>query len=49
MGLAFDETANEKNAAVISTVDSAVQVKVLATEEDAQIARHVRAMMGGGA
>ena len=45
MGLVLAEPANEAHASMISTVDSLIQVKVLASQEDEQIARHCRALM----
>ena len=48
MGLALAEPANEAHASTISAVDSRVQVKVIASQEDGQIARHCRALMSSG-
>ena len=46
LGLRLDEAANAVHAPCISTPDSAVAVHVLATDEEAMIARHTRAVMG---
>jgi acetate kinase len=45
MRLALAEPANEAQASIISAVDSRVQVKVVASQEDEQIARHCRTLM----
>jgi acetate kinase len=44
-GVQLDESANKKNAATISRSDSAVSVRVIETDEDGQIARHVVALL----
>ena len=46
LGLRLDGTANEANAEVISLPDSAVSVRVIPTNEELMIARHVRALLG---
>ena len=43
LGLRLDEGANTVNAGRISTPDSAVEVRVIPTDEEAVIARHTRA------
>jgi acetate kinase len=40
-GVKLDDSANKKNAATISQRDAAVSVRVIETDEDGQIARHV--------
>lgn len=42
LGLRLDETANADGAEIISAPDSAVEVRVIATDEEAMIAEHVR-------
>ena len=42
LGIACDEAANRDDAAVISTPVSRVQVRVMATDEEAMIATHAR-------
>jgi acetate kinase len=44
LGLTLDTAANTANAACISTPDSRVEVRVIATDEEAMIARHTRAI-----
>jgi len=44
LGLRLDSPANEANAALISTPDSRIEVRVIATNEEAMIARHTRAI-----
>ena len=48
MGLALAEPANESHAKTISTIDSPVQVMVLPSQEDEQIARHCHELMSSG-
>jgi len=45
LGILLDANANEKNAATISTAQSVVRVRVIATEEDRQIARHTHDLL----
>jgi acetate kinase len=47
LGVELDHAANEVNAAVISTAHSRVEVRVIATDEEAMIARHCFEMLGG--
>lgn len=42
LGLRLDEAANANGAEIISEPDSAVEVRVIATDEEAMIAEHVR-------
>ena len=42
LGVRLDEAANAGNAACISRQDSAVEIRVIATDEEAMIARHTR-------
>jgi acetate kinase len=44
-GLQLDENANKKGATEIASHDSAISVQVIETDEDAQIARHVTALL----
>jgi len=44
LGVALDEERNRASAAMLSSASSKVQVRVVASEEDRQIARHVREM-----
>ena len=44
LGLRLDSAANEANAACISTPGSTVEVRVIATDEEAMIARHTQTM-----
>ena len=43
LGVALDEVANARDAERISTADSRVEVRVIPTDEEAMIARHVLA------
>ena len=45
LGVHLDEGANQSNAPCISTPDSAIRVRVLATDEEIMIARHTRAVI----
>ncbi len=47
LGVRLDATANAANAACISAPDSEIEVRVIATDEEATIARHTRAIMTG--
>jgi acetate kinase len=40
LGIELDEAANRKGAAVISTPASRVRIRVMATDEEAMLARH---------
>lgn len=42
LGIQFDDAANATNAALISTPDSRVQVRVIAADEEVMIASHTR-------
>jgi acetate kinase len=44
LGLRLDTQANLANAACISLPDSAIDVRVIATNEEAMIARHTETM-----
>ena len=44
LGIRVDDAANARNAALISTPDSRVQVRVIATDEEAMIASHTRTL-----
>lgn len=46
MGIKLDQAANEQNASIISTKDSAVQVRVIPTDESVIIAQSVSALVG---
>jgi len=46
LGIALDERANEDGAAIISTADSRVRVRVIPTDEERMIALHARALIG---
>jgi acetate kinase len=41
----IDQAKNQQNAALISTPESASEVRVIETDEDGQIARHTRALL----
>jgi acetate kinase len=45
LGVALDETANERNGPRISTADSRVSVWVIPTDEDLMIAQHTLALV----
>jgi acetate kinase len=45
LGVVLDEERNRAGAAILSATGSKVQVRVVASEEDRQIARHTRALM----
>ena len=45
LGVQIDPIANDANAACISTPDSNIEVRVIATDEEAMIARHARAVI----
>jgi acetate kinase len=47
LGVRIDEVANKANSPRISTPDSAVEVRVMATDEEAVIARHTRSVLEG--
>jgi acetate kinase len=42
LGLRLDDTANAAGADRISAADSAIEVRVIATDEEAMIAHHTR-------
>jgi acetate kinase len=46
LGIRLDFAANDANAAVISAGDSRVRVRVIETNEDLMIVRHVVALLG---
>ena len=46
LGIGLDSAANEANAAVISPAESRVRVRVIKTNEDLMIVRHVLSAMG---
>jgi acetate kinase len=47
LGIRLDEDANAQGAPVISTKASAVEVRIVATDEEAMIARHTQAILTG--
>jgi transaldolase/glucose-6-phosphate isomerase len=49
LGLRLDPVANAANADCISTADSKIEVRVIATDEEATIARHTEAVVSGAA
>jgi acetate kinase len=49
LGLRLDDTANAAGAGLISAADSAIEVRVIPTDEEAMIARHTRAVLRGEA
>jgi acetate kinase len=46
LGVELDESANAADAAVISTAASAVEVRVIPTDEEKMIARHALGVIG---
>jgi acetate kinase len=48
MGVAIDSAKNEARESTISATGSSVQVSIVASQEDRQIARHCRALMRKG-
>jgi propionate kinase len=46
LGIQLDSAANDKNAALISASDSRVRVRVIETNEDLMIVRHVVSLLG---
>jgi acetate kinase len=49
LGIRLVTTANDENAAIISPADSHVRVRVVKTNEDLMIVRHVRSVLGWSA
>ncbi|HEX4652601.1 MAG TPA: acetate/propionate family kinase [Granulicella sp.] len=49
LGVTLDQASNQSHAATISTAGSKVRVRIVASEEDRQIARHCRALLGSAA
>jgi len=49
LGLELDSAANEKNAPLISTPQSKIEIRVIPTDEEAMIARHCLELLTGGA
>lgn len=47
LGIALDDEANQRNRGLISTAGSTCEVRVIATDEDRQIARHSRRLLAG--
>ena len=47
VGLQLDDTVNVAGAGSISAADSAIEVRVMPTDEEAMIARHTRATPRG--
>jgi acetate kinase len=48
LGIRLDDAANAAHAAVISTPDSTVEVRVIPTDEESMIRRHVADCLAGG-
>ncbi|HQT75225.1 MAG TPA: acetate kinase, partial [Acidiphilium sp.] len=46
-GIILDVAANQRHAPVISTASSPVEVRVIATDEEAMIARHAATLLRG--
>jgi acetate kinase len=46
LGLEIDSAANKKNAAIVSTTESKIEVRVIPTNEEAMIARHCLELIG---
>jgi acetate kinase len=49
LGLELDSAANEKNAPLISTPQSKIEIRVIPTDEEAMIARHCLELLTGSA
>ncbi len=49
LGVRLDEASNARSEVVISTPDSRIEVRVIATDEEAMIARHTLEMLDGHA
>ena len=47
LGVRLDPIANAANATCISAPDSEIEVRVIAADEEAMIARHTRAIITG--
>jgi acetate kinase len=47
LGVSLDDAGNQSNSSKISTQGSKVQVRIVASQEDLQIARHTRALLRG--
>lgn len=47
LGLRLDEAANQSNGACISAPSSTIAVRIIATDEEAMIARHTQAIVRG--
>jgi acetate kinase len=45
LGVSLDDASNQSNSSTISTKESTVSVRVVASQEDLQIARHSRALL----
>ncbi|HLX82400.1 MAG TPA: hypothetical protein VKR59_00785, partial [Terriglobales bacterium] len=45
LGVSIDDVGNQSNASTLSTKGSKVRVRVVASQEDLQIARHSRALL----
>ncbi len=45
LGVKLDDDANAANAPLISTTDSAIEVRIVPTDEEAMIARHTQAVL----
>jgi acetate kinase len=48
LGIVLDAASNAKNLSTICSPESRVRVKIIPAEEEAQIARHVYRLLGGG-
>jgi acetate kinase len=47
LGVALDDAGNQSNSSTISTQGSKVQIRIVTSQEDLQIARHSRALLNG--
>jgi acetate kinase len=47
LGVSIDAAGNQSNASTLSTKGSKVQIRIVPSQEDLQIARHSRALLRG--
>ena len=47
LGVSIDAAGNQSNASTLSTKGSKIQIRIVASQEDLQIARHSRALLRG--